>query len=166
MLKKILIITGSVIAAVFLCAASFYGGITYQKNKASQIQNDFFTVRGGQPPTGDFQTNGQFPGGGQFQGTPQPGASFGRGVTGQIQALDGETLMVTTIDNNVVTVHLSDGTKISKTVNATTGDLTSGTTVTIMGQQQSDGSINASRVEIVDPSLMQQFNVQATGTAP
>lgn len=159
-MKKILIVIGGVVIAVAIAAGSFYGGTAYQKNKADQIQENFFSERGGQPPTGGFQTsgNGQFPPGGQ-------GGAFGRGLMGEIQALKDDTLMVTTNDG-VVTVKLSATTKIQKTVDAATSDLTSGTTITIMGQQNDDGSISASQIQIVDPSTLQQFAPPATGTAP
>jgi hypothetical protein len=90
---------------------------------------------------------------------------MGRGLTGEVQALNADTLLITTEDG-VITVMLSDTTRLQKTSEISAGELTAGTPVTIMGQQNDDGTISAEQILIIDPAVRQQFAPPATGTAP
>lgn len=163
-MKKMILIVVAVILVAAVALGSFFGGAAYQKSQSNKIQEEFFTTRGGQPPSGDF--DGQMPPGGQMQfDSSGTGAFAGRGLSGEIQALDGDTLLMTTLDG-VITVNLSDSTRILKSVDADADDLQAGTNVTIVGQQQEDGTITAAQIQIIDSELMQQFAPQATGTAP
>jgi hypothetical protein len=136
-MKKGLIIVGAILAAVLLCGASFWGGMTYQTNKANQARANFFAGRGGQP------SDGQLPSGAQGQGFR------GGGTVGQVKSIDGNVLTLSTAQN-VTTVNLTDTTKIMKSVEGTTSDLQPGMRVMVAGQQDSKGAITASQITIVN----------------
>lgn len=161
-MKKIWIIAGVILVVAAIAAGSFYGGVIYQENKASQVQEQFFNARGGQPPTGGFgmQMDGEFQGSGNG-----PAVFSGRGMVGQIKAVNGDALLVTT-DTGVITVHLMDTTIIQKLQDVSADELSEGTSVSIMGQPQDDGSISAEQIQIVDAEALQNMPPQSTTAAP
>jgi len=64
-MKTTLLIIGKFILLVLVAAGSFYGGMAYQTNQASQVRQEFMGARG-------MEDEGQFPDqmplmGGQFQ---------------------------------------------------------------------------------------------------
>ncbi|RPI27831.1 MAG: hypothetical protein EHM70_17380 [Chloroflexota bacterium] len=159
MKKKIILIVGAVVIAVTLAMGSFWGGMAYQSNQAAQIQSNFFSARGGQPPD-NFPADGS-----QFQGRGPSGEILaGRGTTGEVKSVDGDTLTLSTAQD-VVTIHLSDSIEIEKTVSGTIDDLKPGTNIMVVGEQEDDGSITASQVQILSGSRLFPF-IQSTGTAP
>lgn len=157
--KKILFIVGAVVIVALLSAGSFWGGMAYQSNHAAQIQSNFIAARGGQPPDNIPADGSQFQGNGRFGGN-----LAGRGTTGEVKSVDGDTLTLSTAQD-VVTIHISDSTEIQMTVSGTVADLEPGINVIVIGEQEDDGTITASQVQIIDGSF--DFPIlQATGTAP
>jgi hypothetical protein len=75
------------------------------------------------------------------------------GTLGQIN-LSSNTITVMENNQNSYTISLTAGTRVVQSVPATSSDLKSGLTVTVMGQQGSDGSITASSVSIADPGAL------------
>jgi hypothetical protein len=156
-MKKALIIVGVIILAAALSAGSFYGGMTYERSQASNIRSQFLQSRG---LTGDgFNSNrGQ-------NGTPsggQRGGFFGGGgVTGQVKSLDGNVLSLSTAQD-VTTVNLTDSTVIEKPSQGTTSDLQAGVRVIVTGQRDSNGTITASQITILNNNLPNPNN----GTTP
>jgi hypothetical protein len=152
-MKKGLIIVGAVILAGLVAAGSFWAGMTYQTNKAEQSRANFINARG-QFGDGQFPQDGQLPGGDQFfQEGQLPGAGqggvFGRGGTfGQVKSVDGNELTISTAQD-VATVHTSDATQIEKTVLGSISDLQPGTRVLVVGQNEKDGTLSASLIQIV-----------------
>jgi hypothetical protein len=153
MKKNILIVVGVILLVVLAGAGGFWGGKAYQDNQGSQAQARFFEQRGG-------QADGQVPGGGQFpegmqlpEGSQFQGGFRGMGGTmGEVKSIEGNVLTLSTAEN-VTTVNLSEDTKIVKSVEGTTGDLQSGVRVTVMGETDKDGNINASQITIVNEDL-------------
>ncbi len=127
--KTILII---IAVAVIVGGASFYGGIQYANNaRASQVAA--------------FR-NGTGTGGGQRGGA---GTRAGGGFTaGDIIAKDDKSITVKLQNGGSKIIFFSTATQIEKFVSGSTTDLAIGKTVTINGQANSDGSINAQSIQI------------------
>jgi hypothetical protein len=144
-MKKVLIITGAIFLTVGIAAASFWGGMAYQTNRAEQTQARFMQARG-------FTDPGQFPpDADQF---PNGGLGFirGGGTTGLVKTIEGNVLTISTAQD-VTTVNLSAATKIEKSVSGAIGDLQSGMRVMITGQRDNDGNITASLITILSDNL-------------
>ena len=170
-MKKVLITVGVVIFAVLIAAGSFWAGMAYQTNKAEQARANFFNARG-QFGEGQFPQDGQLPGGGQFfrdgqlPGGGQGGGIFGRGGTfGQVKTVDGNVLTLSTAED-VTTVHLSDATQFEKTVQGSTSDLQPGTRVLVIGETEKDGSLTASRIQILNENAAFPLDNPPPGTEP
>ena len=146
-MKKGIWIVGSIILALILMGASFYGGTLYQKNQQTSAQARFLASRG---ITGGFGGgNGNFTG---PEGTPGAGGAgrggFGGGAQGQVKSIDGNTLTISTAQN-VTTVTLSGTTTIMKSDPGTIADLKVGDRVLVTGQRDSSGNITASEVMVL-----------------
>jgi hypothetical protein len=160
MKKTIWIILGAFAIAAIFAAGGFYGGMTYAKNQATQIQAQFFRERGGNPPTGGF------PGGGVpgANGTAMPGGAqgfFGGITTGEITSMDGNTLTVTTARGEA-TITMTGTTTVEKSQPGAASDLQTGQQVLITGQRDANGNVAAAQVLILTTSLMQS----APGATP
>ncbi len=141
-MKRGIWIGGSIVIALILMGASFYGGTLYQKNQQSSAQARFLASRG---------INGTFTGGG-FRAEGTPGANgfrgFGGGETGQVKSINGNTISLSTAQN-VSNVTLSDSTVILKSDPGTLADLKVGDRVLITGQRDSSGNMTASQITIL-----------------
>jgi hypothetical protein len=86
-----------------------------------------------------------FPGG----GTGATGGNFPDGVgftAGTIQSIDGDTIYIETADGETVEVRTSGGTDVQVTSEGSVDDLAEGETVIVQGDQQDDGSLDASSI--------------------
>lgn len=120
------------VVAVVLLGGSFYGGMVYGKS--------------GTPARGQFG-NGQFPGNPAGMGGMR--TSMGGGLTaGEIISKDATSITIKMQDGSTKIVLVSDSTQIMKTSTGSSGDLSVGTTVTITGTANSDGSITGQSVQI------------------
>lgn len=146
-MKKMYIIVIAVFLALVIAGGSFYGGMAYQRNQATQVQNRFLTSRGIQPGA-ENNPGGQFPG--QLPGQGQLG--LGGGTSGQIKSIEGNVLSLSTAQN-VTTVNLSDATIILKSVSGAISDLQPGLRVMVIGQSDNNGIINATQITIVNESF-------------
>jgi hypothetical protein len=150
-MKKILIGVGVIVVVLLIAGGSFWGGMTYQSNRVSQIRANFFNTRGGMPE------------GGFTQGLQPPsdvqGRGFvgGRGTSGEVKTINGDVMTLSTAQD-VITVNLSDLTRIKTMESATIADLQPGTQVMVIGQSDSDGNITADQVTIITGTV--------PGTAP
>ncbi len=142
MKKNMLIIVGGILLLALAGAGGFWGGMAYQDNQDNQAQARFFEQRGGQIPEGM-----QAPDGSQFQG-----GFRGGGTMGEVKSIEGNTLTLSTAEN-VTIVTLSENTKIVKSVEGTADDLQAGMRVTVTGETDKDGNINASQITIVNEDL-------------
>lgn len=169
-MKKVLLIVGAILLAAVIGGGSFWGGMRYQANKASQAQANFFNARGGQAPGGgQFPREGAFPGNGQPGGGPgsNNGAFFagGRGTMGEVKSIEGNVLTLSTAED-VTTVNLSEDTEVTKTASGTLDDLQPGTRVMVTGETDSEGTISANRITILNDNPPGLPNPPATETAP
>lgn len=93
------------------------------------------------------QVPGQFPG---MVRTPQPGeeaAPFRGGIMGTIEAIEGDTLVVTT-EAGEVRVQTTDTTLIEKSMTVGVEDLEAGEQVVVAGSRNDDGSVTARSIRI------------------
>jgi hypothetical protein len=164
-MKKLLIIIGGIALIMVVAAGAFWGGMTYQTNRASQVRSDFFAARG-------LEDNGQFPGGAQgFPGgrAPEgqvPGFIGGGGIaTGEVKAIEGDILTLSTAQD-VTTVNLSETTSYEKSEPAGISDLQPGMRVTVTGPVDSNGEITATQILILDTNASDAAVPPGTGMEP
>lgn len=132
--------TALIIAVILIVVAAiggFLGGMQYQKGNLSASD---FTQNG----------NGNFRQGQRFGTTGQNGQNF-RPVRGQILSLDNNSLTVKLSDGSSKIVVLSGNTLFFKSTTASANDLKTGDTVNVIGSQNSDGSVTAQDVQINPP---------------
>jgi hypothetical protein len=122
--------------------------MSYGKSQASQdvmgLIQEQMGARGVQLPEGfELPEGGQFPGRGQLLQEGQGDTtSFGGGIRGTIQAIEGETLVINA-DEGIIRVQTTDTTMIEKNMPVGVGDLEIGEMVVVSGPQNEDGSITA-----------------------
>jgi len=158
-MKKItivIIIVGAIIVAAGSAVGGFFGGRAYQRNQANTVRNNFLRERG----VAGFDPNAApnaVP-----NAANNPGRGFGGGgASGQVKSIDGNTLTLTT-GQNETTVTLSDTTSIVKSTPGTTSDLAAGQQVMVTGQRNPDGNVTATQVLILNTSDSQA----PAGTTP
>jgi hypothetical protein len=133
MMNKNQKIIGVIVLCLVVAGISFYGGVKYDssKNSASQLAN-----RAG------FGQNGGTRGG------ARGGVNAGGFVSGQILSMDSTTMTVKLNGGGSKIVFYSPATTVAKTVNGAITDVTTGSQVTVIGTPNSDGSINATSVQL------------------
>jgi hypothetical protein len=135
------------IAVLILLAASFYGGTLYGEQRAQAGLPEAFRVRlsqlaeGGQQP-GEVQL-GQFGQGGFGRLGGQGGD-----LVGQIEDIDGNTLVVTSFDGQETRVQVTDTTLVEKYASVTAAELLPGEQVIVSGSENEDGSVTARSVQV------------------
>lgn len=128
----------TVIVAVVVGAAAFFGGMKYQQSKvqtASSANGQF----------GQGLGNGQ---GGQFGQRGNRNANGARATQGQIISTDNNSITVKLQDGSSKIVIFSDSTQISKSDKATKDDLKTGENVAVFGTTNSDGSVTAQTIQL------------------
>lgn len=126
--KSILI---TIVVALIVGAAAFYGGMQYQQKQRPNFASGQF--RGG----GNGQ---QFQGRGNFQGS--------RPINGEIISQDDKSITVKMQDGSSKIVILSDQTEINKASEGSKEDLKTGERITAFGTENSDGSVTAQNISI------------------
>ena len=138
-MKKGAIVLIAVVVVVAIAGGAFWGGMKVGENRATQNLARFRTqgVRG---------QGGQFP---TASGTPQAGqrsAQGSSGVTGTIEEIQGNTLVLSTQDGTV-RVQTSDTTLIEKSMSVGVADLKVGEQVMASGTKNDDGSWTARSIQ-------------------
>lgn len=124
----------TVIVALVVGGAAFFGGMQYQKTQISgPMQGQFRGQNGG-------TQGGLLGGSGNRQGMMP--------VSGEIISLDDTSITVKMQDGSSKIVILSDDTNINKSSEGVKSDLKTGETVTAFGTTNSDGSITAQNISI------------------
>jgi hypothetical protein len=152
MKKHILIpilIAGVIVLVAGAAVGGFFGGRAYERNQANTIRNDFMSERGIQGFNPNAAPNENFTPG--QNGTNFPSGGFGRGASGEVKSIDGNTLTLTT-GQNETKVTLSDTTAIVKSTSGTTADLAAGQQVMVTGERDADGNVTATQVMILSTS--------------
>jgi hypothetical protein len=141
--SKSIIVT--VVIALILGGAGFYGGTMYEKNSLSS-QGLLRSANAGAQGGRQFGA-GQGGQGGQRMGGGANGANGGF-TTGQITAQDNTSITVKMRDGSSKIVFFSSSTSIGKSTSGATSDLAAGQTVMVSGTNNSDGSIAAQSIQI------------------
>lgn len=124
------------LVAVLAVAIVFVGGIALGRATAPESAANFpgtFPGGGNLPGDGTGADGGNLPGGGGF-------------TAGTIQSIDGDTIYVETADGQTVEVRTSGDTDVQVTSEGSVADLTEGETVVVQGDQQDDGSLDATSI--------------------
>jgi len=157
--KTLQIIVG-LIVLIAVAAGSFYAGTIYAQqqqtaNRAAQLAN-----RQGQNPNlnidnADGNAARNQPGGrlGNQDGGRNAGQGGG-GTFGQIDEIDGDTLIVTTRNGNQIKVLVTGTTLIEKYASVSATDLEIGETLVISGSKNEDGSITARSLQVAPAGRM------------
>jgi hypothetical protein len=127
-----------IVALIVVAAAGFYSGQfigvrTGQQNVA-QASQQFFSQRGG---------NGAGGAGGQGQA----GGFAGRGVSGTVESVDGNTITVTTRNGQTEKVQLASNATITKQTSGQLSDITKGAQIVALGQANG-GTFQATSIQI------------------
>lgn len=121
-----------VIVAVVVGIGGFFGGMKYQESKTPEFIRRL--------PT-DFQEKmGQFGQRGQNQRL--------RPVSGEILSNDSESLTIKLPDASSKIILLTETSVINKTEEGSSEDLSEGSQVVVIGQENPDGSITAQNIQI------------------
>lgn len=126
-----------VIAVVLLlvAAGAFYGGMRFQRMRASNTRANFFANRGaaGNADIGDGAGN-----------------AGRRGSMGQIKSIEGNVITVNT-QQEQLTVTVTDATKYQKLVDGKLGDLQVGGNITVRGERDANGMLTAANIQLAGP---------------
>ena len=120
----------TIIVALVVGGAAFFGGMQYQKTQASGSMQGQFRGPNGGPQGGSGNRQGMMP------------------VSGEIISQDDTSITVKLQDGSSKIVILSDDTNINKSSEGSKTDLKTGETITAFGTTNSDGSITAQNVSI------------------
>ncbi len=149
-MRKVAVILGVVLCVLLVAGGSFYGGMTYERTRRTNLQAQFFTERGF-PQGGQMVIGGVPPEGFGQSGTPNApqGQGFvGRGANGTIESLEGDTLRLST-GQGTTTVLLTDQTVISRFVTGDRSDLQTGERILVVGERDDSGNITATSIQIM-----------------
>jgi len=128
--KKVMMIVGTVIA-VFVV---FYAGMRYGQTSSAQLS-------AGQRVGG----NGQFI---QNMNGQRTARNFGGVIAGEIINMDNQSLTVKTRDGSSRLVFYNASTTVAKETKGTVADLTKGNQVSVNGNANTDGSVNAQMIQL------------------
>lgn len=152
MKNKNLIIT--VLVMIVVAGGSFFAGMKFQQRK---LQTFTLGERGNVVFNGQGKMQqGQRQGG---SGVINRGAGF-RPVLGEIISSDDKSITVKMQDGSSKIIIVGDSTQINKADTAAKSDLTTGQTVSVFGQENSDGTITAQNIQL-NPQMNGQINPQA-----
>ena len=141
-MKKIVISIVMLLVIMAVVAGSFWAGMSFGQARADQARERLLRERFGGP-------GGQAPG---LFGTPQPGrGGAGRsagGIMGTIEAVEGDTLIVTTQEGDI-SVRTTDTTLLEKYTTVAISDLEDGERVVVSGTRHDDGSYTARSIRVL-----------------
>ncbi|KKS94680.1 MAG: hypothetical protein UV68_C0005G0012 [Candidatus Collierbacteria bacterium GW2011_GWC2_43_12] len=133
----------AVLVIIVVAAAGFFGGMKYQQTKRSVSTNVFSPRQFGNTQNRNGGGTNLTP-----NGTPQNGRTGIRPVMGEITDVSDKSITVKTVDGGSKIVFVSTKTEINKAAVATFSDLSKGQTVSIFGQENTDGSVTAQNIQL------------------
>jgi len=135
-----------IIALLVVGGASFYGGMKYQQSKSSNSRFiDFQNLTSEQRQQRMQNMN---PGGIRPMGNRQGGANGNNFINGEILSKDDKSITVKLPDGGSKIVFFSSNTQIGKSAIGTSTDLVTGEQIMANGNNNSDGSITATSIQI------------------
>lgn len=134
-----------VIAAVLLIAGAiggaFIGGVAVGKNKEQENTTAQFP--------GQFNRGSQMPDGSTFPNDVPVGGNFmGRGTSGTITGIENGVITLTTQKGDTVMINTSSSTIVQKMETVDLSDIAIGDNITVAGETQNDGSIDATSISV------------------
>lgn len=129
----------TILIALLTAGAGFFAGSKYQEGKTPA----FFRQMGNGIEVGNGQGNSR--GTGMMQNGTK--GSF-RPVSGEIIKSDDTSITVKMTDGSTKIVFVNDKTSINTASSATKADLTAGQTVAVFGDTNTDGSVNATNIQL------------------
>ncbi len=138
MLILVIVLVVGAIGGAFIGGQAL--GKSQSRTEANQaLESRFSQFSGGQ--RGTPPEDSTLPGG--------MGGTFTRGGTsGTVEEVEGNVLTLDELDGTKVRVVISDQTTIEKMAQGTTSDISAGTTITVTGLENTDGSIQATSIFI------------------
>ena len=137
--KNTMIIVAAVLIIIAV-GAGFFGGMMYQKSQTSSF--------GGAMGQNGSRQGGNFAGRVGQNGQNQ---NF-RPVRGQVLSMDNNSLTVKMSDGSTKIVVLSSSTAFMQSTKAALSDVKTGDTVNVVGTANSDGSVTATDIQINPPA--------------
>lgn len=125
-----------IVALVVVGAGSFFGGMKYTESKTSSLAG-FGNLT-------EEQRSQMVANGGPGTRGSNTGTSF---INGEIISKDDTSITVKLNNGGSKIVFYSDSTQITKSASGTASDLEAGTTVTINGKTNDDGSVTAQTIQ-------------------
>ena len=147
------LIISVVVTLIIAGGVGFFAGTKYQQSKTVTSTRSPFATNFG-PGSRNNRTEGA-------QTQPNSGTTKNMGfrpVSGEIINSDDKSITVKMTDGSSKIILISDSTNINKAETASKTDLTVGTTVSIFGQTNSDGSVTAQNIQL-NPINMGQNGV-------
>ncbi len=140
------------IVAVLFGAVGFYGGMRYQQSKTQSLgMRVFGNGNNGSPSS--FSRNRE----NQPSGTMGMNRMSGfRPVAGEIISADSGSITVKLEDGSSKIILISDDTKINKAESVSKSSLIKGETVSVFGNENSDGSVSAENIQLNPQNQMLQ----------
>ena len=138
----------AVVLIVVAAAGGFFGGMMYQKNQASTLAG---------AGRGNYAA--------RFGQSGQHAASL-RPVRGQVLSMDNNSLTVKLSNGSTEIVVLSSSTAFMQSTTAALGDVKTGDTVNVVGTANSDGSVTAQQVQINPPAGGAMMRPTGAGQPP
>ncbi|HUW11907.1 MAG TPA: DUF5666 domain-containing protein [Anaerolineae bacterium] len=136
-----------IIGVLILLAGSFYGGMVFGEQRAQADLPEAFRERMAQFGQGEPAAPGAVEGQLGQGGFGRLGGQGG-GLFGQIEEINGDTIVVTGFDGQQTVVQITDTTLIEKYASVTASELAPGEQVTVSGSENEDGSITARSVQV------------------
>ncbi len=130
---------GFIIIGLVIAAGLFYGGLKYGEAHAQPVAGAFARGAGG--------AGANFAGRQTAGGGARAGANGGL-VLGQILNKDSQSITIGLSGGGSKIVFLATSTPITKSVSGSRNDLQTGTTVSVIGSANSDGSVTAQSIQI------------------
>jgi hypothetical protein len=127
----------AIVLTIVAGGSGFFAGAQYQNGQKSPV------------PAGMARRSGDFAKG------PGGNASGGKVVSGEVTAVDTESLTVKTQDGSSKIILYSSSTKINKSAEGSASDLKSGTQVMVTGSTGSDGTVTAQTISVGNAGLPQ-----------
>lgn len=144
-----------VLVAAIVLMGGFYGGFKLGQNRAAASVTASPTpavnlggLRGGAGAGGGLAASPGAGGAGGAGGGAGGAGGAGRGVQGTITAVGANTITVHTTTGDV-NVNLAPSTTINKTQTGQVSDLQKNLTVTVQGQRDSSGTVQATTITIL-----------------